>query len=220
MPILRASEHNAAIQGVAFNFEDLTSRANAYLEQVRAQATKILTDAKREAAALQKKAEEEARAKGLAAAKREADQAVQKQVGQQVATLLPALKQVVDDLQQSKLAWLKHWENSAVHLATAIAERVIRHEVAQRPEIPLTLVREALELAAGSPKVRIHLHPADCAGLGTHVQTLAKELAGMAPMELVPDPEVEQGSCRVDTEYGVIDQRFSAQLARVEEELT
>lgn len=220
MPIIRASDHDSAVQGVAFNFEDLTSRANAYLEQVRAQAAKILTDAKREAAAHQKKAEDDARVKGLAAAKREADIAVQKQVGQQMATLLPSLKQVVAELQQAKLGWLKHWENSAVHLATAIAERVIRHEVTHRPEIPLKLVREALELAAGSPKVRIHLHPGDCASLKGHVETLAKELSGLAPVELVPDDQIEAGSCRIDTEYGVIDQRFSAQLQRIEEELT
>ena len=51
-------------------------------------------------------------------------------------------------------------------MAAAIARRVIRRELTRQPEIPLALVREALELAAGSAQVRIHLNPADHRGAG------------------------------------------------------
>ena len=77
-------------------------------------------------------------------------QSVEQFVQKQLATVLPALRQAMDDLHHAKQAWLTHWEAAGVHVAAAIAKRLIRGELSQRPEITLTLVREALELAAGS----------------------------------------------------------------------
>jgi flagellar biosynthesis/type III secretory pathway protein FliH len=37
---------------------------------------------------------------------------------------------------------------------------------------------------------------------------------------VVADPQVSLGGCRVETRFGVIDQQFEAQLARIEQELT
>jgi flagellar assembly protein FliH len=145
---------------------------------------------------------------------------VRKQFAQQLETLLPALKQVVEDIRQAKQAWLTQWEKSAVHVAAAIAERIIRRELSNTPEITLTLVREALELAAGSSELRIHLNPGDHETLGARVEAILGELSGLAPAELAADPEITPGGCRVETRFGTIDQQFEAQLARIEEELT
>ena len=49
----------------------------------------------------------------------------------------------------------------AIHVAASIAGRVIRRPLPGMPEVTLNLIREALELAAGSPQLRIHLHPSD-----------------------------------------------------------
>ena len=125
------------------------------------------------------------------------------------------------DIHDAKQAWLAHWESSGVHLAAAIARRLIRRELTRQPEIPLTLVREALELAAGSAQVRIHLHPQDRQALEGHVQMLdARRCPGWAAAELIADEGISPGGCRVETRFGAIDQQFEAQLARIDEELT
>jgi len=36
----------------------------------------------------------------------------------------------------------------------------------------------------------------------------------------VADPDITPGGCRVDTQFGSIDQQLETQLARIEEELT
>jgi flagellar assembly protein FliH len=82
------------------------------------------------------------------------------------------------------------------------------------------LVREALELASGSSQVRVYMNPADHAALRTQVQTLVKELSPLAPAELLADPQITSGGCRVDTQFGSIDQQLEVQLARIEAELT
>ena len=135
-------------------------------------------------------------------------------------SLIPALREAVAGIEAAKATWLAHWEKMAVRVAAAIASRVIRREVERAPEITLDLVRETLELAAGSSDVQLRLHPDDLATLGDRASQLAAEIAKVGTARVVGDPRIERGSCRVDTRFGRIDAQFAAQLARIEEELT
>ena len=207
--VIKATDRNAGIHGVAYNLTDMANEADRRLGRYRDEALSIIAKAKEEAALIRQQAREEGR------------QTVADEVRKQLlATLVPALRQAVQDIQDAKQAWLSHWEKSGVHLAAAIAERLIRRELPDRPELTLTLVREALELAAGSGRIRVHLNPADHKTLGPQVEDIAKEFSGLAPAELVANERISAGGCRVETEFGVIDQQFESQLARIEEELT
>jgi flagellar assembly protein FliH len=210
--IIRATDRNRGTHGAAFNFDDMAAQADQYLRKVRAEAAKIVLTAQEEAAAIRQRAERDGRQAAV--------QAVEQIVQRQLATVLPALHKAIQDIQHAKQAWLTHWEAGAVHVATAIAQRLIRRELDQHPEITLTLVREALELAAGNAELRIHLNPEDHQALASQVNMLIKELSGLARAELIADPEITKGGCRVETRFGVIDQQFEAQLKRIEEELT
>ncbi len=209
--IIRATDRNRGVHGVAFNFDDMASQADKYLQTVRTQAAGILADAQQQAQAIRDNAQREGRQAAM--------QAVEQMVAKQLATVLPALRQVIQDIQHAKQAWLTHWEASAVHVSTAIARRLIRRELSGQPEIPLTLIREALELAAGSSRLRIHINPDDHKEIGPQVETLINELATLATAEVVADAEITRGGCRVETSFGVIDQQFEAQIKRIEEEL-
>ena len=187
--IIKATDRNKAVQTVAFNFDDMAASANQYIQKIRGEAAKIVAEAQKEADALKKKAEAEGRREGMAAI----DQMAEQRTAKELSTLKPALLQAVEEIRHAKQAWLRHWEKSAIHTAAAIAARLVRRELLQTPEIAITLVREALELAAGSAQLKIRLNPADPASL--------------------------PGGCRVETRFGVIDQQFEAQLARIEEEL-
>jgi len=214
--IIKATDRNRGIQGVAFNFDDMAAKANEYLRQVRDEAAAIIAQARREAEAIRKQAEVEGRRQGQDAI----EKIVERQLGGQLETLLPALRQAISEIRDAKQAWLTHWEKSAVHVAVAIAGRLIRRALPKTPEVTLTLVREALELAVGSSRLRILLNPTDHEALSPQVQALTKEFSSLSTVELVPDAKITPGGCRVETAFGVIDQQFEAQLARIEEELT
>jgi flagellar assembly protein FliH len=209
--IIRATDSRSTARGTAFSFDDLAAQADAYLAQVRADAAAIVARARDEADAVRQQAEQE----GHAAALRSA----QSIVGQQIVTLLPALREAVADIRDAKQSWLTHWEAGGVRVATAIAERLIRRELEHHPEITLDLLRESLELAAGSAQVCIRLNPVDHKALGAQVRKLAKELSNLGEVEFKADPEITAGGCRVDTRFGAIDQQFDAQLKRIAEEL-
>ncbi|HRX81573.1 MAG TPA: FliH/SctL family protein [Pirellulaceae bacterium] len=205
----------SSLQSAAFNFEDMSERANDYLAVVRRQAEQILQNAKAEASQVA----EIAKAQGREAALQEAQRSLTATLDQQLATLLPALQQAVQDIRHSKALWLTHWESQIIKLATTIAERVIRREVAHTPEITVDLVRDALELSMGSGMVTIQLSPQDYEALRDRTEDVLKQVGRLGATNIVPDTNVTPGGCRVVTEFGVIDQTFEAQLTRITEEL-
>ena len=215
MPVLKAAQRVAGVHGVAFNLEDMTSKAQEYLGQVRAEAAKIVAEAQREAVAIRQRAEQE----GQAAARAAVEKSIDQKIAKQMQSVLPALQQAVGEMHQAREAWLAHWERSAIHLAAEMARRIVRRHLPDHPEIPLNLVREALGLAAGNAEIRILLHPADHEALAGQVRTLATELSSAATTKVLADPSIGRGGCRVETSHGSIDQQFEAQLARIEEEL-
>ncbi|NQU25760.1 MAG: hypothetical protein HQ567_31105 [Candidatus Nealsonbacteria bacterium] len=203
--IIRATDANRNMPGTVFNFADITDQAQVYLDEVRTKAVEIVTKAQADAAAVRQAAVEEGQRAGL------------EQIEQIVRGELSG---IIEEIKHAKQAWITQWEASAVHVAAAIARRLIRRELSRQPEIALTLIREALELAAGSSHLRLHLNPTDLEQIGEHVEVLIGQLSSLATAEIVADPEITPGGCRVETQFGTIDQQFEAQLDRIEEELT
>ena len=222
--IIKATDHGRGIQPVAFNFDDIADKANEYLDRVRIEAAAIITKAQKDAAEVRRQANETAHTAGYEAGKKKGQEEIEAIIDQrlagQLATLLPALQDVIGEIRDAKQSWLSQWEKGAVHMAAAIARRIIRRELSQTPEISLAIIRETLELAAGSSQLRIHLNPDDHQALGPRIESLVKELAELGTTEILSDPGVAPGGCRVETSVGTIDNQLEAQLARIEEELT
>lgn len=210
--IIRAAESPQSHHGVAMNLDDFAAQACQYLDDIKLEAAQLVEQARQEVESIRQQAEVEGRQAAL--------RAVEDVVAERLAPALLALRQAAADLQQTRQAWLSHWESAAVHLSAAIAARVIRGELRRQPEITLTLVREALELAAGSPGVRLHLNPEDYRLLESQVRTLIDAMSTLSGAEVTPDISIGRGGCRVETSFGTIDQQFEAQLQRIEEELS
>jgi flagellar assembly protein FliH len=211
----RESCEERGAQSVAFNFDDMSSAADKYLDKIRREAAQILAQAKQQAEQIRQQAQQQGREQAVQQAQTE----VVSKVREQLAGVLPALERAVEQLQQARHEWVEQWEQNAVHLASAIAARVIRREVSQTPQITLALVREALELASGSQQIQLRLNPADRQALGAAAEDLAARVAKLAPTQVVADPDVSPGGCIVSTDFGEIDQRIEAQLARIQQEL-
>lgn len=203
------------VQPVAFDFENLNDRANEYLESVRREAAKIVQQAHQQAQEIRRRAEIDGRQAAMDAAQKVMDE----KVGMRMNTLLPALESLITQLNDAKADWLRRWEQSAVAVAAAIAERIIRRELDRQPEIALEWIAEALRLAAGSASIKLYLNPTDHENLGSQVHQLAESMCQLAETDVVADPAVSPGGCRVETKFGEIDQQIEAQLARIQEEL-
>jgi len=213
--IIKAGKHNDLESAEAVELGRSVGRADSDRGRLCDEAARIIVAARLEAEEIRRRAADEGRREGEAAAR----EACLRRQDEQWAHVESALGAAIERLDQTRGAWLGHWERTSVHLAVAIAERLLRRKLPEHPDLPLTLVREALELAAGSGDLRICFNPADRDALGDRVEGLARQFAGLGSIEITADPAIARGGCRVDTRFGAIDQRIETQLARIEEEL-
>lgn len=95
-------------------------------------------------------------------------------------------------------------------LATIIAERVLGHDIATRPETILEVVRQAVDvLPAGSRQLKIHLNPADAAIVREHRASADHEGT------VVDDATLQRGDVRLESEHSRLDARVRTRLAAV-----
>jgi flagellar assembly protein FliH len=205
-----------AFRQVAYDLTDMAAAADDYLRGVRHEAAKIVEQSRRDAAVVRQQAEEA----GRRAAEEAIERILDEKVAKQMKTLTPALQSAIEQIRDAKQEWRRYWESAATALAAAMAGRLVRGELTRRPEISLEWVREALELAAGSGEIAIHLHPDDCQILERQVQTLAEVMHPTATVRLVPDEAVSAGGCRIVTEFGSVDMQLETQLERIKQELS
>lgn len=210
------TEGSLGRQAVAFNFEDMSERAERYLQTVKEQADSILREAKTQAEQLRARAENEGRENAI----RQARQESQQQVEQKMKSVLPAIESAAGQLQQERDSWVSHWEHQAVALAIKIAEKIIRQNLEREPDVGKTWLKQSLELISRQERVTIELSPDAVQSLGPEVESLAGALGRVAETTVVSNSELQQGECRVLTQYGEIDQRLKTQLDRIESELT
>jgi len=200
---------------VAFSFADMRGQADDYLKTVQQEAAKIVQHAHGEAEQIRRQAEVAGRKAAEAAVERILDE----KVARRMDTLLPALEELVRQLNDAKGTLQREWERSAVKVATAVAERIVRREVAREPQITLDLIAETLRLAAGTAEITLRVNPTDYENLGSQINRLAETMCQLAPSAVVADPGISAGGCRVETKFGEIDQQIESQLRRIEQDL-
>jgi flagellar assembly protein FliH len=203
------------LRQVAYDLSDFSGQADSYLNQVRAEAAKIVMQAKQESERVRSQAEQAGRKAAEAAIEKILDEKVSKQM----QTLTPALHEAVSQIVDSQADWQRHWEKSIVALACSLAKRIVRRELKNDPAISVEWIREALELASGAAEITVRLSPNDFETLRTQTEQLAAVFSPAATARVVADQAITVGGCRVETQFGSIDQQLETQLSRVAEEL-
>lgn len=104
-----------------------------------------------------------------------------------------------------------------VELAMTIARHIIRREIRADPGQIVAVVRQAMaELPVASRRVRVNVHPEDAALLrdGT-----APSDGNEGGWELVEDPSMSRGGCRVETDTSRVDATVERRLGAIVAEL-
>lgn len=199
-----------------FHLQDLEQRSELFLTQVRKQAAEILTQAQAQAESL--------RQQTIKAAKQESLQAVRDELRSEterrLAALEPFLQKTMAQLQEQLTAWRLDWETRTVGLAVEIARRICRRELREQPQIVLSQIEAALQLASPDDSIELRIHPEDLQAFEPAIQALVGRVSNLGRTSVVSDMRVTTGGCVVRTKYGQIDAQLESQLARIEEELS
>lgn len=225
--LLKARSMRGVGAQVAFNYDDLRKQCDEYITQVTNQAQSIVAEANAQAGAIREQARAEGYASGQSQGLAQSGQLIEtkaaeiakRKTEEHLKTVLPAMQAAVKELQIEKDRWVTHWETAVVRLSIAIAEKILRHEVHQRPELTVTMVSETLQIVAGHPNIKVHMHPEDIAQLQSCGHEMIQRLSALGDAALDPDERIGRGGCLIETRHGVIDGRIETQLNRIAAEL-
>lgn len=225
--ILKANSVRDLPTRVSFNLEDLHTQAAQHLSEARAEAARIIEQAKQEVETLRKKTLEATRQQGkeeglkdaLKQIEQQARELTEKRFQDHMQATLPAVAQVANALRAERDHWRVRWEQTALQLGVAIAEKLVRASLKIHPEQATEMISAALEMAAGQPQLLVRFHPADLERLGDQAQELVRTLTACGEPQLIADPQLSPGECRIDTGHGEIDARLPVMLDRITEEL-
>ncbi|HUE17878.1 MAG TPA: FliH/SctL family protein [Planctomycetaceae bacterium] len=225
--LLKANDLRGLGSKVAFNFDDLVERSDAYVESVRKQVREMLQQAETDVATIRREAQErgveQGRQEGLRQAaeqiEKRATELAEKTSRENLATTLPAMRAAAETLVVERERWLTEWETTAVRLAAAIAERLLKRRLDLNPDLAREMIRGALQLAVGAPQIKLRLHADDAAILGGHASEVVRTLAACGDAEIVPESGLTRGSCVIETHHGTIDARLETMLERIVSEL-
>jgi len=176
-------------------------------EAARQEAEAILRQAHAEAA----RVEEEARERGYAKGEEEGRAAGEQEYRQRIEQLDALLK----ELQTDREHLLHRYEQEILTLVTAMVERLVHHEVSVNPLVIKACLKEAMNFVVQNSLVRVHLHPDDLQRVkeATLVDPTFFSQAGQ--VQLVEDPLISQGGCRLSGGFGEVDATLETRRERL-----
>jgi flagellar assembly protein FliH len=228
MPLLKASTAQQTRQScIVMDLSDLEHEATQIVSKARAEADRILADARQSAGREATQIREEARAAGhaeglqagLAEGQKTGHDAALANTTPILNDLTARWSQALEILHQHMPAHAADARTDLVRLALAIAARVTHQEALKNKHVAESVVADALALAATSRTVSLHINPDEEPTLVAYLPALLEKLRTTASVALVPDPEVTPGGVITHFGHGQIDARLETQLARIADEL-
>jgi flagellar assembly protein FliH len=121
------------------------------------------------------------------------------------------------DFARDRAAYYRRLEEEAVRLALSIARKILHREAQVDPLLLMGVVKVALEKIEGATEVVLLVHPQRAADWR---RQLASVMPAGKPLEIVEDPALEPGQCRLRTSMGTADLGLEGQLKEIEAGLT
>jgi flagellar assembly protein FliH len=220
-----AAEGRLSTSGAAGLAPDATvaiaGPADDRMAQAVTEAAGLISKARSEAEVLTNSARQAGYQEGFAEGRRagyqEGAAVARGDVERQMEAEVSRLRQLADNAVSDRVEMLQSVESQVVHLALAVASRIVQREVSLDESVVLRTVRAALRTAADATTARVRLHPLDRDFL-TANWPREMERDGRR-CELVQDESIQRGGCVVESGSGSVDARIATQLADVEEAL-
>jgi len=221
------STNPAATKPVTFSMADIEAQARAMLLRARQQAEQLLAAAQGEGEVLK----EELRAQGLAEGRTSGLQQGRdegRKLGEAAALnenkakftqLIAALTKASEDLESSRKKLLSEAQQEVVQLSIAIARKVAKTLGGNEPSVLQANISDAMKLVVSQADVRIGVNPAQKTVFAELLPKLKSTWPNLQHVEIVEDPAITPGGCRIFTRGGNIDADLDTQIDRIATEL-
>jgi flagellar assembly protein FliH len=189
--------------------------AEAILAKAKEEAVGILAKAREQGENLKKLAYEEGKEAGFQAGY---DDGLSR--GQaEIEELCQQKKTVIKDLQETQQKIYRESEEVLVRLAFTIAEQVIKKQVELDPTTVNEVVKSVLKEAHAGKSYLLFVNPQNLEEVLRIKEELMPFIPPGATLQVLADPEVTCGGCRLETDLGFTDGTIESQLTEIKKGL-
>jgi type III secretion protein L len=164
----------------------------------------------------------------VAAARQEAERIVAKAEQERAASVESSLQigyeeglkrwnQILAGAWQARENLKTEWEQSLLHLAVRVAEKIVGEQLRLHPDTIVPIVREALKSVGQERQLTLLIHPDHREMVQANLDRLQALVGSSRQIHLVANPDISPGGCVVESELGVIDAKLETQLKCLEE---
>lgn len=163
--------------------------------------------------------EDQARQAGFEAGYQEGVQQAEEQVRQHYESMLSEAKSVLEQAYELKRQIINESEPFLIELSTAIAEKIIRHELSSNPEWIIGITRSVLARKREKGVITLCVAPEQFAYIRDARDELQLAVDSQAELQILPDASVGPNGCVVRTDFGSVDARVDTQLKEIKQAL-
>ncbi|MDD4803376.1 MAG: FliH/SctL family protein [Syntrophomonas sp.] len=203
-------------------FAETEQLVTELLEKARNEAQNIIGDAQEEAEVIRAQVQEEAeqiREKVRNDGYNDGLKRAQLEIEADRQMAIEQSQSLIEEARHTKIAILDSVENDIVHLAMAIAKKVIAAELSCNPRAIADIVRQAVSFLDNPYNIRVYVNPADIQYLMDSIanETLTEIGRPDLDIELKADQRIESGGCIVESSMGSVDAQLKSRIGKVEE---
>lgn len=221
MGLIKAGQTPSAL--AMFSMKDIEEQARILLLRARKQADMVLAEARQQAEQLKNQAAAEGsrqgRQEGLAAGIEQGRQSGHDQALSEhrdgLTQALAALTAAAEQIEQSRRQLEAQALTEVVELAIAIARRIAHRQGELYPQVLEQNLQEAMKLVIHAADVRIAIHPGQKSTLADALPRLQLQWPQLRHIEMIEDPDLLPGGCRIFTTHGMVDADLNSQLDRI-----
>nr|MBQ6739657.1 hypothetical protein [Synergistaceae bacterium] len=205
--------------------EEAKNKLESEINNVKADYENKKREVEANADAMAKQAADEARAKGhdegfnsghaegLAAARKEVEQ----EYLNKFSGLMQILNNINKKLDENFAELVSLNQPRMIRVWSEMLKRMLARQVELHPETVEVVLSDVLTRLSDKSQVVIYVSPDDAARLEGNLDAKFQEvLRGVHKLEVKSDPNVETGSCLVETNLGVYDARWRTQVGQIE----
>lgn len=195
------------INGIKSDYE---KRRKTLESEAQANAKKIADQAR-------EKAISEGQAKGYEEGLKKAREEVEKEYLEKFSGLAGVIEGVGKKLEENFAELVKLHQPKMIRMWTEMLKRMLFRQVELNPDTIDNVLSELLSRLSDKNQILIYASPDDAKKLEGELDTKFQEaLRGAKRVEVKTDPNVQNGSCIVETSLGVYDARWKTQLNQIE----
>ncbi|NLA91809.1 MAG: flagellar assembly protein FliH [Synergistaceae bacterium] len=217
------SESEAGNRELASRVKVLEEELSGEKKRIEKERVKLVSEMEAKSATARKKAAaegfEEGRKAGYDQGIDDAKKEASREAADTIRSSVELLESVYSTLGEKMSDLVSLQSPRLVRMWERLLSRMLLKEVSLDGETAIRVLRGVLERISEKERLLVYLNPEDVDSVRNRRDEYGDLLRGVRHLEFTPDPNVDAGSCIVETNMGIYDARWRTQLEQVGAEI-